>query len=383
MKGLSARLPVMKKVKITITKRPSRIPGRAYLYLEYSPCLYNPLTGKETARESLKKYVILNPATEEDREFNEQMMNYARKIRNLKARRIANRELHIFDECVNSMDFLEYYKDRIKERNSSWEYSYKHLYRFKKGKIRFGDVNYRFGESYRRYLMDVAVVQGVAKRKGKARIHQNTASKYFQHFRSIVHDAFIENYLKEDYSLHWRKVPLKRSQREFLTNEEVKRLFATPCEYEVLRNAAAFSIFSGLRLGDILTLEWSHLIVDHAGQPYVRKVMCKTGNLETIAVSREALDYCGPRRDKGLVFREFRRTMTVKPLRDWVAAAGIEKNITFYSFRHTCATMLISAGVDINTVSRHMTHSSIVTTQQYFHLVNEKSREAAELIKLA
>ena len=75
--------------------------------------------------------------------------------------------------------------------------------------------------------------------------------------------------------------------------------------------------------------------------------------------------------------------MTVKPLRDWVAAAGIEKNITFYSFRHTCATMLISAGVDINTVSRHMTHSSIVTTQQYFHLVNEKSREAAELIKLA
>ena len=54
-----------------------------------------------------------------------------------------------------------------------------------------------------------------------------------------------------------------------------------------------------------------------------------------------------------------------------------------YKLRHTCATMLISAGVDINTVSRHMTQSSIVTTQQYFHLVNEKSREAAELIKLA
>ena len=227
------------------------------------------------------------------------------------------------------------------------------------------------------------LVKGITKRRDKAHLHQNTASKYFQCFKSIAHDAFIENYLKEDYSLHWRKVPLKRSQREFLTNEEVKRLFATSCEYEVLRNAAAFSIFSGLRLGDILTLEWSHLIVDHAGQPYVRKVMCKTGNLETIAVSREALDYCGPRRDNGLVFREFRRTMTVKPLRDWVAAAGIEKNITFYSFRHTCATMLISAGVDINTVSRHMTHSSIVTTQQYFHLVNEKSREAAELIKLA
>lgn len=372
----------MKKVMITIKKRPSRIPGRAYLYLEYSPCLYNPLTGKETVRESLKKYVIINPATDEDREFNKQMMEYARKMRNLKAKRIANRELHIFDECVNSMDFLEYYEGRIKGRNSAWKHSYKHLFRFTKGKCSFGNVNYRFGELYRRYLTDEAVVHGVAKRTGKARIHQNTASKYFQHFKSIVHDAFVENYIKEDYSIHWRRVSLKRSQREYLTNEEVRCLFATCCEYEVLRNAAAFSVFSGLRLGDILTLEWRHLIIDNEGQPYVRKVMCKTGNLETIAISKEALTYCGRRYDKGLVFREFRRSMTVKPLKDWVAAAGITKNITFYSFRHTCATMLITAGVDINTVSRHMTHASITTTQQYFHLVDEKAREAANLIKL-
>ena len=45
--------------------------------------------------------------------------------------------------------------------------------------------------------------------------------------------------------------------------------------------------------------------------------------------------------------------------------------------------MLITAGADINTVSRHLTHASILTTQQYFHLVDKKAREAAELIKLA
>jgi site-specific recombinase XerD len=74
--------------------------------------------------------------------------------------------------------------------------------------------------------------------------------------------------------------------------------------------------------------------------------------------------------------------MAVKPLRDWVKAAGIKKHITLYCFRHTCATMLITAGADINTVSRHMTHASILTTQQYFHLVDEKAREAANMIKL-
>lgn len=77
------------------------------------------------------------------------------------------------------------------------------------------------------------------------------------------------------------------------------------------------------------------------------------------------------------------QSMKIKPLRDWLQAAGIEKHITFYCFRHTCATMLITAGADINTVSRHLTHASILTTQQYFHLVDKKAREAAELIKLA
>lgn len=64
------------------------------------------LTGKETARESLRKYIITNPVTEEDKGYNEQMMEYARKMRNLKVKRIMNRELHIFDDCVNSMDSL-------------------------------------------------------------------------------------------------------------------------------------------------------------------------------------------------------------------------------------------------------------------------------------
>ena len=175
---------------------------------------------------------------------------------------------------------------------------------------------------------------------------------------------------------------LTQSQREFLTPDEVRRLFSTPCEYDVLVNAAATSIFSGLRLSDIITLDWEHVMIDEEGNPYIRKVIQKTGNLETILINRAALKYLGPKRASGLVFKEFRRSMLIKPLRDWVKAAGIEKNITFYAFRHTCATMLITSGADINTVSRHMTHSSILTTQQYFHLLNSKAREAADLISL-
>jgi DNA-binding transcriptional MerR regulator len=99
----------------------------------------------------------------------------------------------------------------------------------------------------------------------------------------------------------------------------------------------------------------------------------------------------------GLKIGEFSRLcrVTVRALRHYEKIKLLVPEIIDYStgYRYysvvqmqkalNIVRMLISAGVDINTVSRHMTHSSIVTTQQYFHLVNEKSREAAELIKLA
>lgn len=167
-----------------------------------------------------------------------------------------------------------------------------------------------------------------------------------------------------------------------MSNDEVRRFFATPCEYEVLRNLVAFAIFSGLRPADLISLDLAEIFFDSDGEPCIRKHLQKTKTPETIPISREALKFCGPRKEHGLVFNDFRRSMAVKPLRDWVKAAGIKKHITLYCFRHTCATMLITAGADINTVSRHVTHASILTTQQYFHLVNEKAREAADMIKL-
>ena len=57
----------MSKVKVEIRMREPQN-GKSYLYLEYSPALYNPLTGKETRKEALKRYIFVEPKTEEDRD---------------------------------------------------------------------------------------------------------------------------------------------------------------------------------------------------------------------------------------------------------------------------------------------------------------------------
>ena len=56
--------------------------------------------------------------------------------------------------------------------------------------------------------------------------------------------------------------------------------------------------------------------------------------------------------------------------------------ITFHCLRHTYATLLITNGTDIYTVSKMLTHKNVATTQIYAEVVNQKKRDAANSISL-
>ncbi len=71
-----------------------------------------------------------------------------------------------------------------------------------------------------------------------------------------------------------------------------------------------------------------------------------------------------------------------KKLKDWVLNAGIDKEITFHCFRHTYATLQLTLGTDIYTVSKLLGHRSLKTTQVYAEIIDEKKREAADRIRL-
>ena len=64
----------------------------------------------------------------------------------------------------------------------------------------------------------------------------------------------------------------------------------------------------------------------------------------------------------------------------WVAKAGIDKHITFHCARHTFATMLLTLGTDLYTVSKLLGHRQIQTTQIYAKIVDEKRRDAVRRI---
>ncbi len=62
--------------------------------------------------------------------------------------------------------------------------------------------------------------------------------------------------------------------------------------------------------------------------------------------------------------------------------AGIEKHITFHCARHTYATLQLSLGTDIYTVSKLLGHENLRTTEVYAKIIDEKKQEAASKIKI-
>ncbi|WP_316932786.1 site-specific integrase [Chryseobacterium sp. Hurlbut01] len=110
----------------------------------------------------------------------------------------------------------------------------------------------------------------------------------------------------------------------------------------------------------------------------------KQKGVEYTPISEQAIHLCGtPRLPEQLVFENLQDSSWIsRPLEKWMDAAGITKHITFHCFRHTFATLQLSLGTDIYTVSKMLGHTKVTTTQVYAKVVDELKNKAAEAIKL-
>jgi len=67
-------------------------------------------------------------------------------------------------------------------------------------------------------------------------------------------------------------------------------------------------------------------------------------------------------------------------LKLWAGDAGLDKRISFHKARHTFATLAVSAGVDIYTLSKLLGHASGATTQIYAQVGDEHKKKAVEML---
>lgn len=182
-----------------------------------------------------------------------------------------------------------------------------------------------------------------------------------------------------------KEKPQKKSaMREFLTIEELRTLIATPCRYDIVKKAFLFSCFTGLRYSDMMALKWNEIHKAADGKTlYIEHEQIKTKNTVTIPLSNEAQKWM-PRKSKDSerVFHQLRITSTTVEvvLGEWMQEAGIQKHITYHCSRHTAATLLLTLGADLYTVSKILGHQSIRMTEVYAKIVDKKKIETMNLV---
>ena len=223
--------------------------------------------------------------------------------------------------------------------------------------------------------------------QGRKTLSSTTCRIFMNRLAAALNKAVSEGLLDRNpfKLLETKEKPQKlNAMREFLTIEELRQLMATPCRYDIVKKAFLFSCFTGLRYSDMMTLKWSEIHTAADGKTlYIEHQQVKTKNTVTMPLSNEALKWM-PRKSKDddRVFHQLRITSTTVEvvLSEWMQEAGIQKHITYHCSRHTAATLLLTLGADLYTVSKILGHRSIRMTEVYAKIVDKKKIETMNLV---
>lgn len=203
----------------------------------------------------------------------------------------------------------------------------------------------------------------------------------------------VEDLIQNDPTELLEGPRLSRKIPEVLSFEEIQALLSsldlsTP---HGTRNRAMLETLyaSGLRVSELIDLRLSNLFLDIG----FIKVIGKGDKERIIPIGEEAVKHIqlyinGVRRlqnnihkeDENILFlnrrgRRLTRVMVFMIVKECTELAGIQKNVSPHTFRHSFATHLIEGGADLKAVQDMLGHESILTTEIYTHLDTDYLRD--------
>jgi integrase/recombinase XerD len=253
----------------------------------------------------------------------------------------------------------------------------------------FSDINPQFLKNYETYL---------TKKGNKV----NTIHSNFKIIRAIFNEAFRQELIDFELNPFLRyKMKTEKTNRVYLTEEELKAFekvdVTEDTKMELHKNMFVFASYTGgLRISDVLQLQWKHFDGTH-----INFKIKKTGEQITIKLPNRALQILEKYMPKDRntekfvfdmlpenVYEEGAKALDLaltsatayinKNLKKIASKAKIEKNVSFHTSRHTWATRALRKGVTIDKVSKLMGHSAIKETQVYAKIVNSELDKAMD-----
>jgi len=362
-------------MKVTLRER---LKGNSIsLYLDY----YH--KGKRK-NEFLRLYLNPEAKTKTEKDVNKKTKELAETIRAQRQVEMQNGTFGFGDIEKLKGSFTTYLIKVSEDRNTSdgnygnWDGMIKHFKSFMPLDISFQDVDRKLVENFKDYLSQKALS------KSKKKLSQNTKYSYFNKFKAALKQAVKDGILRSNPGEGVDGFSQGEPQREFLTLEELQKLVHIDCELPELKKAFIFSALTGLRWSDIEKMKWSEIQHSNDYGHYIRFRQKKTKGAETQPISEQAVNLLGERKNPDdIIFDALNYSAWSNlKLQQWVYKAGIHKDITFHCARHTYATLQLTLGTDIYTVSKMLGHKELKTTQIYAKIIDEKKQAAANKIHL-
>lgn len=328
--------------------------------------------------EFLKLY--LNEArTAPERELNRQTLEIAEAVRSKRLLEIHNGVFGLVDKQKQNTPLMPYFLkfvDNVRDNGSYsnlkiWAAAFQILCAYCDENTTFREVDRDFVEGFKNFL------DHHRKGKNQTLLSHNTKNSYFTKFKTVLHEAVKDKMILDSRVLDVKGYGIDDTERVFLTMDEVKRLARTECKYPIIKRAFLFSCLSGLRKSDIEKLTWGEV---HGNQIAFRQK--KTSKQQYLPLNEQAVELLGKRgKATEKVFDGFHyNAALLQHLKEWCMAAGITKDVTFHSARHSFAILMVELGADIYTISKLLGHTKIETTQIYAKVLDKQKQEAVNLM---
>ena len=301
---------------------------------------------------------------------------------------------------ANVLDYLITMKEKAQENGKiaqvqGFSSVWGHLIRFTgKEVIKFTEITPEFCKDFIDYLRTAKTmprhpIPAKIKNPPKATpLALGTCQLIQSYFNIMLTDANLREVITSNpMDLVPRHHKIKRTisaaNITFLTIDELQKLIDTPCEYKpLLKNAFLFSCSTGLRWSDVTKLTWGEVrrgndpLYGWSYNTHIKKVN-KEEYSPIPELGRMFLPpYEGD--DNAVIFPIKWNGHLTEDLMRWTKKAGITRRISFHVSRHTAATLNLTLGADITTVSKLLGHARIVNTMIYAEVLNEAKKAAAD-----
>jgi len=270
-------------------------------------------------------------------------------------------------------EFLELYSKQNKRSWTSDKTSLVHLKEFFKGK-NLSEITPDLIEKYR------------LKRRADG-ISLSTINRELACLKTCFSKAIEWEKAERNPAAKIKKFHEPNAKERILTAEEMKRLLnvASP----EVRPVLIIALNTGMRRGEILGLRWrdvdfvkGFILIENSKSGRSRKIPMNGLVFETLRAMN---------RDREFVFENPETRTNIKDVKTAFKGAcrrakkdpkdendkGIE-GVRFHDLRHTAASRMIEAGVDLVTVSKILGHATIQMTMRYCHPTPENMRRAVE-----